>query len=97
MVAKHINKKNAGKPRVLAINALLHSLAALASNFSAVALALILLLPLIIPSHRQNEFCTNLKKGFEVETRHVYFIYPFPRRLKLGKGLFTRRWGTPGR
>ena len=40
---------------------------------------------------------TNLKKGFGVETRHVYFIYPFPRRLKLGKGLFTRRWGTPGR
>ena len=30
-----------------------------------------------------------LKKGFGVETRHVYFIYPFPRRLKLGKGLFT--------
>ena len=26
MVAKHVNKKNAGKPRVLAINALLHSL-----------------------------------------------------------------------
>ena len=44
MVAKHVNKKNAGKPRVLAINALLHSLAALASTFSAVALALILLL-----------------------------------------------------
>ena len=31
MVAKHVNKKNAGKPRVLAINALLHSLAALAA------------------------------------------------------------------
>ena len=60
MVAKHVNKKNAGKPRVLAINALLHSLAALASNFSAVALALILLLPLIIPSHRQSEFFANL-------------------------------------
>ena len=29
MVAKYANKKNAGKPRVLAINALLHSLAAL--------------------------------------------------------------------
>ena len=37
MVTKHINKKNAGKPRVLAINALLHSLTALASTFSAVA------------------------------------------------------------
>ena len=36
MVAKHVNKKNAGKPRVLAINALLHSLAALAATFSAV-------------------------------------------------------------
>ena len=37
MVAKHVNKKNAGKPRVLAINALLHSLAALTVTFSAVA------------------------------------------------------------
>ena len=34
MVAKHVNKKNDGKPRVLAINALLHSLAALAATFS---------------------------------------------------------------
>ena len=37
MVAKHVNKKNAGKPHVLAINALLHSLAALAATFSAMA------------------------------------------------------------
>ena len=37
MVAKHVNKKNVGKPRVLVINALLHSLAALAATFSAVA------------------------------------------------------------
>ena len=37
MVAKYVNKKNAGKPRVLAINALLHSLAALTATFSAVA------------------------------------------------------------
>ena len=37
MIGEHINKKNAGKPRVLAINALLHSLAALAAIFSAVA------------------------------------------------------------
>ena len=36
MVAKHVNKKNAGKPRVLAINVLLHSLAALAATFGAV-------------------------------------------------------------
>ena len=35
MIGEHINKKNAGKPRVLAINALLHSLAALAAIFSA--------------------------------------------------------------
>ena len=34
MVAKHVNKKTVGKPGVLVINALLHSLAALA--FSAV-------------------------------------------------------------
>jgi len=36
MAAKHVNKKNACKPRVLAINALPHSLAALAATFSAV-------------------------------------------------------------
>ena len=38
MVAKHVNKKNAGKPLVLAINehVLLHSLAALAATFSAI-------------------------------------------------------------
>ena len=35
MVAKHVNKKSAGKPRVLAINALLNSPAALAATFSA--------------------------------------------------------------
>ena len=37
MVAKHVNKKNAGKPLVLAINALLHSLAAVVATFSALA------------------------------------------------------------
>ena len=37
MVAKHVNRKNAGKPRVLAINALLHSLTALVASFSAAA------------------------------------------------------------
>ena len=37
MVAKHLNKKYAGESRALAINALLHSLAALATTFSAVA------------------------------------------------------------
>ena len=37
MVAKHVNKKNAGKPRVLAINGLLQSLVALAATFSAMA------------------------------------------------------------
>ena len=37
MVAKHVKKKNAGKPRVLAINVLQHSLAALAATFRAVA------------------------------------------------------------
>ena len=37
MVAKHVNKKNAAKPRVLAINALLHSLGAVAATFSFVA------------------------------------------------------------
>ena len=58
MVAKHVNKKNAGKPRVLAINALLHSLAALAETFSDLALYC---LPLIMmQSHRQSEFCGNL-------------------------------------
>ena len=37
MVAKHVNKKNVDKPCVLAINALLQSLAALAATFRAVA------------------------------------------------------------
>ena len=34
---KHVNKKNAGKPRVLVIDALLHLLASLAASSSAVA------------------------------------------------------------
>ena len=38
LVAKHVNDKNTGKPRVLAINALLHLLAALAATFNAMAL-----------------------------------------------------------
>ena len=40
LVTKHVNvnNKNTGKPRVLAINARLHSLAAFAATFSAVAL-----------------------------------------------------------
>ena len=33
MIAKHVNKKNAGKPWVLAINALLQSVVALAATF----------------------------------------------------------------
>ena len=37
MVTKQVNKKNAGKPRVSVINALLHSLAALAATFGAEA------------------------------------------------------------
>ena len=37
MVTKHVNKKNGGKPRVLAIKALLHSSVALAATFSAMA------------------------------------------------------------
>ena len=38
LVTKHVNNKNTGKPRVLAINARLHSLAAFAGTFSALAL-----------------------------------------------------------
>ena len=37
--SKHVNKENAGKPRVLAINALLHSLATLGETFSEPGLA----------------------------------------------------------
>ena len=33
----HVHKKNAGKPRVLAINAIQHSPAALAATFSPIA------------------------------------------------------------
>ena len=36
--AKHVNKKNAGKVRVLSINALRHSLTALSATLRAVAL-----------------------------------------------------------
>ena len=53
MVAKYVHKKSAGKPRALAISARLHSLAALAATFSAVAL-------IMMQSHRQSEFCANL-------------------------------------
>ena len=34
-IAKYVNEKNAGKPHVLVINTLLHSLAALAANLNA--------------------------------------------------------------
>ena len=55
MVAEHVNKRNAGKPRVLTVNAFVHSLAALAVTLSGW-----LLLPLIMmQSHRQSEFCPN--------------------------------------
>ena len=37
MVAKHVNKKNAGKPRVLVVNTPLHLHTAFAATFSAVA------------------------------------------------------------
>jgi len=55
MVAKHVNKKNEGKPHVLAINALLQSLAAVAATCGFI------LLPLIMTqSHYQSEFWANL-------------------------------------
>ena len=46
----------AGKPRVLAINALLHSLAALTATYNAVAFYCYF----YDASHRQSEFCANL-------------------------------------
>ena len=58
MVAKHVNKKNVGKPHVLAINAPQHSLAALAATFSAVFF--LLLSWIVMESHRQSVFCANL-------------------------------------
>ena len=39
---------------------------------------------------RANHASTNLKKVFEFKTQKVYFIYPFLRRLKLGKSLQRR-------
>ena len=36
-----------------------------------------------------NHASTNLKKILSWKTRQVYFIYPFPRRLKLEKSLET--------
>ena len=38
---------------------------------------------------RANHASTNLKKVLSLKTRQVYFIYPFPSRLKLGKSLET--------
>ena len=38
---------------------------------------------------RANHASTNLKKVLSWKTRQVDFIYPFPRRLKLGKSLET--------
>ena len=58
MVAKHANKKNAGKPRVLAINALLHSLVAVAATRQCSGFLLLTLI--IMQSHRLSEFCENL-------------------------------------
>ena len=40
---------------------------------------------------RANHASTKFEKVFEFKTRQVYFIYPFLRRLKLGKSL-QRRW-----
>ena len=36
---------------------------------------------------RANHASTNLKKVFKFKTRQIYFIYPFLRRLELGKSL----------
>ena len=58
MVAKHVNKKNAGKPRVLAINELLPSLVVLAATRQCNGFLLLALM--IMQSHRQSEFCANL-------------------------------------
>ena len=58
MVAKHVNKKNAGEPRVLAINALLHSLVALATTRQCNSFLLLTLI--IMQGHRESEFCANL-------------------------------------
>ena len=38
---------------------------------------------------RTNHASTNLKKVLSWKTRQVYFIYPFPRRLKLERSLET--------
>ena len=39
---------------------------------------------------RANHASTKFEKVFEFKTRQVYFIYPFLRRLKLGKSLQRR-------
>ena len=58
MVAKHVNKENASKPRVFAINALLHSLVCSCCNLQCDGFLLLTLI--MMPSHRQSEFCANL-------------------------------------
>ena len=59
MVAKHVNKKCAGKPRFLVIDAFLHSLAVLAASSSAVAFYCYLKCLIMMQSYRQSEFCGN--------------------------------------
>ena len=91
---RNVCRSQASKPRFLAINTLLHSLADLASTFSAVALqmgSLILLLPLVMPSHRQNEFCANLMYP---ESDPGWAGYPTLKRLH-GK-IWSRLRGLPG-
>ena len=54
----HVHKKNAGKPRVLAINAIQHSPAALAATFMQ-SYGFLFLSLIMMHSHRQSDFCAN--------------------------------------
>ena len=89
MVAKHVNKKNAGKPRVLAINALLHSLVALAATRQCNSFLLLTLI--IMQRHRESEFCANLMYH---ESDPGQAGYPTLKRLH-GK-IWPRLRGLPG-
>ena len=103
MVAKHENKKNAGKPRVLAINALLHTLVALAATRQCNGNGFLLLTFIMMQSHGQSEFCANLmyhesdpgQAGYPTSKRLHGKTWSRPRGLPVLADPVTRLGGSP--
>ena len=89
MVAKLVNKKNAGKPHVLALNALLTCCSQSGCNLQHCSILFLLLI--MVQSHCQSEFCLNLMYH---ESDPDYVGYPTLKRLH-GK-IWPRLRGLPG-